>query len=374
MMRELFPALRRYAYLNAASSSPLATPVADAAAAFLRETQEHGDVRFPAWLAFKEQLHERLGRLLNVPAAQVAFTPSTSMGFHLVAELLRRRGVREVLTLEGEFPSTTIPFLNLGLKLRVVKPRPDGRYPIEDLAAALTPQTGAVAVSAVQYASGFLIDLDGLATLKVPVALNVAQALGQVRIDASRFDFVCGTSHKWMMGGYGTGVFAVRPGWLEELGLPWAGWFSPPESVRWQNFPGTQFSGAVGEGVTTRREAMALEAGGPAWTSLYAFGAGLELIERAGIDAIHAHNLKLQRLLRAGLEQRGYAANAPLCSGICVVRVQGEALAAVRALLQHDVVTTPRGVGVRFATHAFNDESDVERALAAVDRAGLKPG
>jgi selenocysteine lyase/cysteine desulfurase len=352
----------------------LPTPVADAAVAFLREAEERGDVGFPAWLTFKESLRGRLGRFLNVPAAQVAFSPSTSMGFHLVAELFRRRGIREVLTLEGEFPSTTIPFLNLGLKLRVVKPRPDGTYPMEDLAAALTPSTGAVAVSAVQYASGFMIDLDGLSTLKVPVALNVAQALGQVRIDASRFDFVCGTSLKWMMGGYGTGLFAARAGWLEELGLPWAGWFSPPDSVRWQNFPGTQWSGDVGEGVTTRHEAMALEAGGPAWPSLYAFGAGLELIERAGIDAIHAHNLSLQRLLRAGLEQRGFLANAPLCSGICVVPVQGDPLEAVRALLKHDVVTTPRGGGVRFSTHIFNDESDVERALAAADRAGLRPG
>jgi selenocysteine lyase/cysteine desulfurase len=144
--------------------------------------------------------------------------------------------------------------------------------------------------------------------------------------------------------------------------------------MRWQNFPGTHFSGALAEGATTRREAMALEAGGPAWTSLYSFGAGLELIERAGVDAIHAHNLSLQRLLRAGLEQRGFTPNAPLCSGICVVRVQGDALAAVRALLQHDVTTTPRGGGVRLATHAFNDESDVERALGAIDRVGLKPG
>jgi len=55
-----------------------------------------------------------------------------------------------------------------------------------------------------------------------------------------------------------------------------------------------------------------------------------------------------------------------------VVRV-GAAVEAVRALLKHDVVTTPRGGGVRFATHVFNDESDVERALAAVDQVALRP-
>jgi selenocysteine lyase/cysteine desulfurase len=373
MMRELFPALSRYAYLNAAASSPLATPVAEAAIAHLRESQASGDVGFPAWLAFKESLRERFARFIGAPPTQVAFTPSTSMGFHLVAELFKRRGIKEVLTLEGEFPSTTVPFLNLGIGLRVVKPRADGSYAVEDVAAALKPETGAIALSAVQFASGFAIDLRALKTLGRPIALNVAQALGQIRVDVSGIDFLCGTSHKWFMGGYGTGFFYARAGWLEELGLPWSGWFSPPESLRWQTFPGTQWTADLAQGLDTRRSAAALEAGGGHWPALYSAGAALELIEKAGLDNIHAHNLSLQRLLRAGLEQRGFKPNAPLSTGICVVRVEGDPLSAVRALLKHDVVVTPRGGGVRFSTHLYNDASDVERALAAIDKAGLRP-
>jgi selenocysteine lyase/cysteine desulfurase len=373
MMRELFPALSRYAYLNAAASSPLATPVAEAAIAHLRESERSGDVGFPAWLAFNESLRARFARFIGAAPTQVAFTPSTSMGFNLVAELFKRRGIKEVLTLEGEFPSTTVPFLNLGLGLRVVKPRADGSYPIEDIAAALKPSTGAIALSAVQFASGFAVDLEALKKLGRPIALNVAQALGQIRIDVRGLDFLCGTSHKWFMGGYGTGFFYVREGWLEEHGLPWSGWFSPPESLRWQTFPGTQFNADLAQGVDTHRSAAALEAGGGHWPALYSVGAALELLEEAGLDAIHAHNLSLQRLLRAGLEQRGFTPNAPLCTGICVVRVDGDPLAAVRALLKHEVVVTPRGGGVRFSTHLYNDASDVERALAAIDKAGLKP-
>src|SRR4051812_14144716 len=100
-MRELFPALQRFTYLNAAASSPLATVVADAAIAHLRESAAEGDLHFPRWLAFKEALRARFARFIGATARQVAFTPSTSMGFHAVAELLFRRGVREVLTLDG---------------------------------------------------------------------------------------------------------------------------------------------------------------------------------------------------------------------------------------------------------------------------------
>jgi cysteine desulfurase/selenocysteine lyase len=377
MHRELFPALKRYAYLNAAASSPLATPVAEAAIAHLRETEQRGDVGFPAWLAFKEDLRARLAKFMGAKASQVAFTPSTSMGFSVVAELFRRRGIREVLTFESEFPSTTIPFLNLGISLKVVKGRPDGTYRLDDVEAALRSSTGAVVCSLVQFASGFLVDLNGLSTLcrvrQLPLAINVAQALGQVPVDAGLADFVCGTSHKWMMGGFGTGIFCIREGWLEDLGLPWSGWFSPPESLRWQTFPGTQWVDDLADGVTTRREAAALEAGGGNWAQLYSLGAALELIEGVGIDAIHRHDVALQGPLRAGLEQRGFKPNAPVCTGICVVRVEGDPLAAVRALLKHDVVCTPRGGGVRFSTHLYNDESDVERALLAIDGAGVKP-
>ncbi len=380
MLRELFPALKKVAYLNAAAASPLATPVADAAVAHLRETELDGDVGFPRWLEFKLTLHARFARFIGTRASQVAFTPSTSMGFNLVAELYKRRGIREVLTLEGEFPSTTIPFLNAGLTLNVVKPRADGSYAVEDVERALRPETQAVALSAVQYASGAAIDLTALTALcrsrKLPLALNVAQALGQIRIDAEALgvDFLCGTSHKWMMGGFGVGVFYARQGWLEELGLPWAGWFSPPDPLRWQNFPGSTWDGGRAHGLSTSREVSALEAGGGHWPALFSFGAALGLFEQVGIDAVAAHNRQLQELLRAGLQQRGFTPNAPLQSGICVVPVKGNPLDAVRALLRENVVVTPRGVGIRFSTHLFNDESDIARALAAIDRLGLTAG
>ena len=371
-MRHLFPALKRFAYLNAAASSPVATPVAEAAIAQLRESVEEADVRFPRWLEFKEALRGRLARFIGATASQVAFTPSTSMGFNAVAELLWRRGVRTVLTLESEFPSTTVPLLARGLKLKVVKAQPDGSYRVDDLEGG-----EAVALSAVQFGSGFAIDLPAVVAhcraRKVPLAVNVAQALGQVPIDVGGFDFMCGTSHKWMMGGYGTGLFYVREGWLEEHGLPWAGWFSPPDALRWQTFPGCTWQGDVAQGAALRPQAAALEAGGGHWPALYSFGAALELIEQAGVANIHAHNLKLQRVLREGLTQRGFRPNAPLMTGICVVRVDGNPADAVRALFAEGVVVTPRAGGVRLSTHVFNDASDVQRALEAIDRVKLRP-
>ncbi|MBL8957191.1 MAG: aminotransferase class V-fold PLP-dependent enzyme, partial [Myxococcaceae bacterium] len=365
-VRHLFPALKRFAYLNAAASSPLATPVADAAVAVLREAEAQADVGFPRWLEQKEALRGRLARLLSSRTSEVAITTSTSTGFAAVAELFWRRGVRTVLTLESEFPSTTVPLLARGLQLKVVRPRPDGTYRVEDFDGG-----DAVALSAVQFGSGFVIDLPAVKAYcrgrRLPLAVNVAQTLGQVPFDVDGVDFACGTSHKWLMAGYGLGVLYVRDGWLKEHGLPWASWFAPPEALRWQTFPGSTWQGDTARGAELRTDALALEAGAQ-WPQFYAFEEALKLIEGVGVPAIHAHNLKLQAVLRAGLEQRGFQPTAPAMSGICVVRVAGRPDDAVRALLRENVVLTARAGGLRFSTHIYNDTTDVQRALEAIDR------
>jgi cysteine desulfurase/selenocysteine lyase len=388
-LRALVPAANTFTWLNAAASSPTPRPVLDAMTAHLAETAERGDLGYPKWAAFKEQARARLARFIGASPAEVAFTPSTSFGFHVIAQLLKARGVEEVLTLESEFPSTTLPLLYDGLRLRAARPRPDGRYTLEDLEAALTPRTRAVAVSVVQFASGFRVDLEGLARLcrarGLTLCLNAAQGLGQAPVDVHALgaSFLAGTSHKWLMAGYGVGCLYVAREWLDEVPLPLGGWLSvaPHEQFdAWVHAARTSDAhGFTAQGTRFRREASALEAGGGAWVGLAAVDAALALHEALGVDATLAHNIALQLALRAGLRARGFAPNTPdeaaSLSGICVVPVQGPPQDVVRALVREaGVVTTARGPGVRISTHAYNTREDVERLLTAIDRLGVRPG
>lgn len=388
-VRALFPALRQHAWLNAAASSPLCTPVADAVRAVLDEAQRDGDLRFIRWLDQKERLRAGLAALLNAASpGEVGLLGSTSHGFSAVAQTWAQQGVREVLVLRGEFPSTTVPLLQAGLAVRAVAPRPDGSTPLDDLLRHL-PRVGAVAVSAVEFASGFRVDLPGLAAAcraqQVPLALNAAQALGQVPLDVQALgcDFLCAPSHKWLMGGFGVGVFYARAGTLDGVRLPWAGWLSPPDSLRWNAYPGSSASdggdgAVVYRGAQVRRGASGLDAGTGNWPAFAGALAAVELLREVGVDAVQRHALGLQARLRQGLRARGFSPNAPddpaVGSGICVVPVAGEPLEAVRALVRQGVVTTPRGVGLRISTHVYNAEEDVDRLLRAIDAAGVRPG
>jgi selenocysteine lyase/cysteine desulfurase len=388
-LRGLLPTLKHYTWLNAAASSPLPQPVYEAMERHLAQSRDSGDLQYPAWARFKEGVRARLAAFVGATPTEVAFTPSTSFGFHVVGRMLEARGVREVLTLETEFPSTTVPLLYGDLVLRGVRPRADGSYPLADLERALTPETGAVAVSVVQYASGYRVDLEGLAALcrdrGLALCLNAAQSLGQVPIDFSALGatFLAGTSHKWLMAGYGQGMLVIKKDWLESTPLPMAGWLSVQPQEQFQPFVHAERDededGFTAWGTRIRKEASALELGAGSWVGLHGLNAALALHEAVGGTTTLGHNVALQLELRRRLRDRGFVPNSPdepaTLSGICVVKVKGDPTEVVRALVREErLVTTARGGGLRLSTHVYNTLEDVERLLAALETLGVKPG
>ncbi|MBL9037393.1 MAG: aminotransferase class V-fold PLP-dependent enzyme [Archangium sp.] len=385
--RLLFPALERHTWLNAAASSPLARPVAEAMRAHVDEAMATGDLGYPSWATQKDAARARLARFIGAEANDVAFTSSTSMAMASMARRLLARGVTEVLTFDHEFPSTTVPLLHAGLTLRVVRRRTDGTFSLDDVEAALRPTTGAVAVSIVQFNSGFRVDVPALAALcrdrKLPLVLNAAQAIGQTQLQARTWGVaaIAGTFHKWVGAGYGTGLLYLHPEWQRDE-APWASWLSVPESLLWQVFPGARraddSAGFTASGVELRHDAAGFDVGAGTWLAMRAISSALELHESLGHEVVAAHIAGLQRQLRAGLRRRGFTPNTPddeaHGSGICVVPVRGEPLDAVRTLLRNDsIATTARGGGLRISTHFYNDESDVDRLLRALERHGIAP-
>jgi selenocysteine lyase/cysteine desulfurase len=388
-LRQQFPALRQWTWLNAAASSPTSGPALAAMEAYLRETAESGDLQYAKWARFREGLRARLAAYVGAAAKELAFVPTTSFGFNVIGRMLLARGQTEVLTLEGEFPSTVIPLLHSGLTLRVVKSRPDGTWPLAAIEAALRPTTNAIAVSIVQYASGYRVDLTGLAALSrargLTLILNGAQALGQVPIDLAALgaSFFAAPGQKWFFAGYGLGTLVIRQDWLDAVPLPLGGWLSVAPAEQYQSWLHTtrvddEHGFVATGGALLRKEASALEVGAGSLLGLHAMDASLQLHEAVGTANVLSHNIALQLELRRRLRERGFAPRLPddptFLSGICVLPVQGDPAEVVRALVrEHQVMTTPRGGGVRISTHGYNSLEDVDRVVRALDALGVKP-
>src|SRR5688500_13341515 len=107
-----FPLTERWAYLDHATVSPMpartAVVMAERVAALQDPSRETGQRE-----AFAEEARRRLGRLMNVPAGQVALLTNLAEAMAIVANGLPWTAGDEVVIPEQEFSSLVYPWLNL---------------------------------------------------------------------------------------------------------------------------------------------------------------------------------------------------------------------------------------------------------------------
>jgi hypothetical protein len=292
----------------------------------------------------------------------VAFLSSTSVGFSVVASILAR-GVREVVTLERSFHRQRF-VLNAGIGFARSRAKMELRG--RGHQAACTEKTGAIAVSIVQFASGFRVDLDAVRaiarTRKLALCLNAAQAIGHVPIDVAGADFMCGACHKWLMAGYGAAFFYAKPDWLSEL--PLSGWLSVDESVRWQTFGGA----AIKQEARARaRREIVHEA--PSLKRGHLGSIPDRSGDRsAGLGPGRSGASGAQAMLRDGLRARGFARTRPT---IPRARRASPSLPSPIRSASFAPFATRGSLAPRARrsdlTHVYNDASDDERLLSAWD-------
>jgi len=164
-LRSLFPITNRAIYLNHAAVSPLPTPTVEAIESQLKDVRENGSINFRTWIAVKERARSLLAELLGARPEQVAFMRNTSDSLSTVANGLDWRTGQNVVTFRREFPANIYPWLRLrnifGVEVRMCEER-DGRVDMEELENLVDENTRVIAISHVQYASGFRADLERL--------------------------------------------------------------------------------------------------------------------------------------------------------------------------------------------------------------------
>src|ERR1700687_1180972 len=233
-MRALYPIATRYAYLDHAANEPLATPVRSTMEVYLdRMTEEPFDLAH--WELLRGQVRARIAELLSVGPESINFTKNTTAGLGVVAGGLDWEDGDNIVGVNREFPSNIYPWMGLkrkGVELRLYQPE-QGRIDVKAVVGLCDRRTRLLAISAVQYWSGFRTDLGALATAlrgrDVLLVVDAVQAVGGLRLDLSQtpVDFLAAGGHKWLLGPMGVGFAYVGPRMLDRLNPVTIG----PESV-----------------------------------------------------------------------------------------------------------------------------------------------
>ncbi|SFS08652.1 Selenocysteine lyase/Cysteine desulfurase [Microbacterium sp. cf046] len=172
------------------------------------------------------EARELLAELLGADAEQVALQPSTTAG--LMQAIYGLAG--GLMLSRGEFPSLTVTATRaaaaLGsIDLQWLEPE-NGFVTPELVREALTGDTRAVAVSLVDFRTGYRADLTALRDVIGDrlLIVDAMQGFGAVEADYAAADVVCGNGYKWLRAGRGTGFAWFGERALERIAPVLSGW------------------------------------------------------------------------------------------------------------------------------------------------------
>ncbi|MDF2554191.1 MAG: class aminotransferase [Microbacterium sp.] len=343
-------------HLDFARFGPPSHPVCEATSDFWT-TAATGDVDEAAEDA---RARDRVMRLLGMPEADVALVPSTSLGLFHVAFAL---GGAEVLVSRGEFPANLYPWWRAE-ELGILRVRDlageDLTSPVtpDRIARVLAPGTTAVAVSAVDFRTGWRADLAAIRAVIGDrlLIVDAIQAAGAVDLPWAHADVVIAGGQKWLRAGWGTGFVAVSPRALAAMAPMLSGWTGVERAAGHDGVRHPVLSGAKHLGLTN---------GSPASARMLA--SALELIDTVGVAAIEARVSKRADALITALDASGADVVSPRSpsrrGGIVVTRwADGSAAGRRERLAAHGVAVTVHGTDrLRFSVHATTPLDDLPR-------------
>jgi selenocysteine lyase/cysteine desulfurase len=295
---------------------------------------------------------------------------NTSDSLSTIANGMKWRAGDNIVTFRHEFPSNIYPWLRIrdtaGVELRMAGER-NGRVDVDELLSLIDNRTRVVAISHVQFASGYRIDLERLGYVArkngALLVVDVIQSLGvlPINVDAQLIDAAAGASHKWLLSPEGVGYLYLSDRAREMIEPTLVGWVSVPNPDDYDNFD---------QG--WNNDALAWETGTAAAALFYGLEASLKLLTETGIAAIASWLEQLTDQLCSGLADQKYELVSSRLPGeksqIVCIRHRGNlsSMDLYVHLKKAGIITAPRSDRLRIAPHLYNTPHEIDLLLAAL--------
>lgn len=364
-IREEFPITRNYNFQNHAAVAPVSRRAAEAGKQYFDLSRDNCYLGSGFYRRADEVRH-LAARLINANTDEVTFVKNTSEGISMVANGLAWKSGDNVVTSNVEFPSNMYPWMNLqsrGVQVRMVMEE-SGRIPIERLIEAIDSRTRIVAISSVQFASGFRSDLETLGKFCVKkgvfLCVDAIQSLGAMPIDvkAMHIDFLSADGHKWLCAPEGVGIFYVSKPIQGHLRPSCVGWLSVKNPHQFDHFE-FEFADDI------RR----FDSGAYNLPGVFAMGAAIELALEIGIENICKRLLFLTDRMVEGLRDKGYrvfsSRERPEASAIVAFSSDVHNHDEIQRHLQaeHRLVVAVRKGKLRASPHYYTSPKEIDQLV-----------
>jgi selenocysteine lyase/cysteine desulfurase len=368
--RRLFPHTEQgIVYLNHAAVSPLSTRVLRAQIGHLQD-RSSGKIE-TYWDDVKqiEETKKCVQRLINAESIdRIALAGNTSDALNVLASGLDWKPGDRILLNDQEFPSNVYPYYHLksqGVEIDFIH-CPDGKVTPERIYASLKPRTRLLAISAVQFLSGYRADLELLGEVcrsrGILLIVDAMQAVGGIMVDvqAMKIDGMAAGAAKWQMGPQGIGFLYLNEELQARVHQKYLGWLSVADP--WDFFHFDQELDPA---------ARRYEGGTVNIPGMWGMQAALATLLDAGLQTIESHILALtQRLLDGfqAIDGLSVFSSTVLSERSGIVTIippkNVDPTAAFEELTRRKLFISLRGGKLRYSPHFYNTIDEIQSAVS----------
>ncbi len=355
--------------MNHAAVSPLSTRVRDRMRALIDDVTLNGATNYYDWVKTYEDARAAAARLVGARPREIAFMKNTSDGLSAVANGIDWREGDSIVTCDVEFPSNFYPWMRVaesfGVKLKTASER-DGRISSDELISLIDERTRVVALSWVQFASGFRSRIAEIGKAcrerGALFVVDAIQGLGALKLDVEReyVNVFAADAHKYLLGPEGIALFYVSDRVIDRIKPTVVGWTSVKDYENYLDYS-----------LDYREGAARFECGTLNTVGVYGLGAALDLFLEIGPETTERYLLELGDYLAESLRGKGYrvvsSREAGEASAIVTCTHERHAPAEVYNILRNrNIFTAPRVGRLRISPHLYNTREEVDALVEAL--------
>ena len=385
-----FPIKNQYNFLAHCSVSHLYQPAADVAKHCIDRQVFAGRqmlIEYAGENHIAEKFYRNFAAMLKTDADNITMTTNTSEAICMIANGYPWKSGDQIISYVNEYPANHYPWVIQSQKHDVeliqlsdcdvpqidhpkAGPVPDSfarGWSFEELESHVTDRTRVIAISHVQFTSGFAADMVKLGQFckdkGIDLVVDAAQSLGCLPVYPEQWNAaaVAAAGWKWMIGPVGTGVMYTRPDFREKIAITMTGADQMKQDTAYLDHTWNPHTSGMKFQYSTVSYSLL---DGLSFVAEDLFG-------RQSMEEVRDHNFALQDIVVEGLDADKYqpVLHVPEHrSGILsLIPKQSTAPEVCAALEKQNIIVTPRDGYIRVAPHICTTEDEVRQAVEAMN-------
>lgn len=368
-------------FLGHCSISPLFQGAYEAISFFGREMTRGGITALPQFFPTMDRFHQNGAAFLATDPDNISYVHCTAEGMSMIANGYPFQDGDEVISYIHEYPSNHYPWRlqeKRGVKLLLLPDRavpgrkhypqrPNG-WSMDDLESIVNGRTRIIAISHVQFTSGYAADLEALGLFckerGIDLVVDCAQSLGCLPVYPEKYHIgaVIASGWKWLMGPMGTGFLYTSKEFRSKIQPTMTG-------------PGMMAQGLdyLDHSWNPLHDGRFFEYSTLPWDHVGGLNALFEQVFLGqDMEEMRGEVFRLQDILIDHLDPdlvEIFSVPDVHRSGILSVGVKSDLQELCSDLLQKGVVVTSQGGYLRLAPHFYMTQEEMEKAAVLINRA-----